>query len=153
MVYVLPPFLQMSPAPAALFRLFGMTLPHGRSQDKEQLTGFITWIGRKCFCGASNSLFRILVPYALPHASKPPSRGGDVLKSFTDANEQLFPERCFKGKIISYLKMNQILICFITLQYMFSCDFILSRRFFFSKNIESKLSKVLTAFYTFPMLY
>jgi len=77
---VLPPHLQMSPAPAALFRPFGMTLPYGRSPDKEpplQLTDFIYWVGRKCLCGASDSSS---VPYALPHASKPPSRGADILE-------------------------------------------------------------------------
>ena len=127
---VLPPSLQMSPAPAGLFRPFGMTLPYGRSRDKEQLSEF--WIGRKCLCGASNSLFRILVPYAL-HMPQNPKQGSRYFeKNFTNANEQLFPERCFKGRILNCLKRNQILIlCFITLQYMFSCDFILSRKILF----------------------
>lgn len=82
-VSVLPAYLQMSPAPAALFRPFDMTLPYGRSWDKEpllQFTEFINYIGRKCLCGASESFFKILVPYALPHASKPPSGGADILE-------------------------------------------------------------------------
>lgn len=38
-------------------------------------------------------------------------------KNYGNANEQLFPERFLKGRILTYLKMNQILtLCFIILQ-------------------------------------
>lgn len=73
----------MSPAPAALFRPFGMTLPYGRSPDKVpplQLTGLTYWTGGKCLGRAGDSFFKIAVPYALPHASEPPSRGADILE-------------------------------------------------------------------------
>lgn len=73
----------MSPARAALFRPFDMTLPYGQNWDKEPplpFAEFINYIGRKGYCGASESFFKILMPYALPHASKPPSGGADILE-------------------------------------------------------------------------
>lgn len=112
-VSILPSHLQMPPAPAALSRPFGMTLPYGRRQDKDlllRLTEFINWTGRKCFCGASNSHFKILVPSTQTHASNY-QVGEQTFWEFCKCQEHWqFSERCFKGKIFQYFKTNQILV-------------------------------------------
>lgn len=63
-----------------LFRPFGMTLPYGRSPDKEPpllLTDFIYWVGRRRLCGASNSFFSAI---RIATCLKTPSRGEDILE-------------------------------------------------------------------------
>lgn len=51
-----------------------------KSSRPLQLTDLTSWIGRACLCGASESLFKIVVPYAPPHASKSSSGGADILE-------------------------------------------------------------------------
>lgn len=160
-VSVLPPYLQMSPSCTALFRPFDMTLPYGPNWDKEpplQFTEFINNIGRKGFCGASESFFKILAPYALPHASKPPSGGADILERISQIlmNIYCFLKDALRAKSSIILKgirhryyALQLQLRFTTLQNMFSCDFVLSRNsfvLFFYKSTESKLLKLLIAF-------
>lgn len=100
----------MSPAPAALFRPSGMTLPYGRSPDKEpplQLADFIYWVGRKCLCGASDSFFSAILTATCLKTTKQGS--GYFGKNFIKVHQQLeFLRRCFKGKAFNYIKMKQI---------------------------------------------
>lgn len=130
---VLPPHLQMSPAPTALFRPFGTTLPYGRSPRQRAPTAAhrLRLLDRqKTLMWSQRFILQNLSTIRTATCLRTTKQGSRHFgKNFIKVNKQLeFPTRCFKGKSFNYIKMNQVLtscfitlqLCFLTFQYMFS---------------------------------